>query len=530
MHVTRIFRRALTTRADALRNLEKLLHDSSSSNNNNDLVQPVYNRITSEIKRSYPIHSYNESLDPSTGASLAKIPLAAVPALGRSLDFMEKYRLDWADLPMPKRGDIIGQIRDALKREKDSLASIISLEMGKIFTEAQGEVQEFIDVCDYAVGLSRQIGGTIFPSERKGHFLVEKYNPIGTVGIISAFNFPVAVYGWNLALALVCGNPVLWKPAPSTALCGVAVINLIHEVLDKNGISPAVCTLINGGAEVGMEMAKDPRVRLLSFTGSTNVGKLVGNAVQQRMGKSILELGGNNAVIVMADADLDLALKSILFAAIGTAGQRCTTVRRLFLHQDIHDAFISKLVSAYKLIRIGDPFDDVLCGPLHSQTAMDNHATAIKSAVQQGGNILCGGNVYNIPGFFVEPTLISIVPCAEIVQEEIFSPILYVHKFKDLDAAIAMNNGVKQGLSSSLFTSSLGNIFRWTSHRGSDCGIVNVNIPTNGAEIGGAFGGEKESGMGRESGSDAWKQYCKQQTCTINYGNDITLSQGVNFV
>uniref|UniRef100_A0A8C3US19 aldehyde dehydrogenase (NAD(+)) n=1 Tax=Catharus ustulatus TaxID=91951 RepID=A0A8C3US19_CATUS len=373
----------------------------------------------------------------------------------------------WADIPAPKRGEVVRQIGDALRQKIKVLGSLVSLEMGKIFVEGVGEVQEYVDVCDYAVGLSRMIGGPILPSERPGHALIEQWNPVGLVGIITAFNFPVAVYGWNSAIAMICGNACLWKGAPTTSLVSVAVTKIIAKVLEDNKLPGAICSLVCGGADIGTAMAKDERMDLLSFTGSTKVGKQVALMVQERFGRSLLELGGNNAIIVFEDADLNLVIPSALFAAVGTAGQRCTTARRL---------------------------------------------------------------VINRPGNYVEPTIVTGLPHnAPIVHTETFAPILYVLKFKEEEEVFAWNNEVKQGLSSSIFTKDLGRIFRWLGPKGSDCGIVNVNIPTSGAEIGGAFGGEKHTGGGRESGSDSWKLYMRRSTCTINYSKDLPLAQGIKF-
>uniref|UniRef100_A0A8C6YJT9 Aldehyde dehydrogenase 7 family member A1 n=1 Tax=Nothoprocta perdicaria TaxID=30464 RepID=A0A8C6YJT9_NOTPE len=422
----------------------------------------------------------------------------------------------WADIPAPKRGEIVRQIGDALRQKIKVLGSLVSLEMGKILVEGVGEVQEYVDVCDYAVGLSRMIGGPILPSERPGHALIEQWNPVGLVGIITAFNFPVAVYGWNSAIAMVCGNY-----AKVTEL-------IIAKVLEDNNVPGAVCSLACGGAEIGTAMARDERMDLLSFTGSTKVGKQVALMVQERFGRSLLELGGNNAII---DADLNLVIPSALFAAVGTAGQRCTTARRLFLHESIHDEVVEKLVKAYAQVRIGDPWDsDTLYGPLHTKEAVKMYLDAVEQAKQQGGSVVCGGKVINRPGNYVEPTIVTGLPHnAPIVHTETFAPILYVLKFKAEEEVFAWNNEVKQGLSSSIFTKDLGRIFRWLGPKGSDCGIVNVNIPTSGAEIGGAFGGEKHTGGGRESGSDSWKLYMRRSTCTINYSKDLPLAQGIKF-
>uniref|UniRef100_A0A8C3ES34 aldehyde dehydrogenase (NAD(+)) n=1 Tax=Corvus moneduloides TaxID=1196302 RepID=A0A8C3ES34_CORMO len=434
-------------------------------------------------------------------------------------------------IPAPKRGEIVRQIGDALRQKIKVLGSLVSLEMGKIFVEGVGEVQEYVDVCDYAVGLSRMIGGPILPSERPGHALIEQWNPVGLVGVITAFNFPVAVYGWNSAIAMICGNACLWKGAPTTSLVSVAVTKIIAKVLEDNKLPGAICSLVCGGADIGTAMARDERMDLLSFTGSTKVGKQVALMVQERFGRSLLELGGNNAIIVFEDADLNLVIPSALFAAVGTAGQRCTTARRLFLHESIHDEVVAKLAKAYAQVRIGDPWDsDTLYGPLHTKEAVKMFLDAVEQAKQQGGSVVCGGKVINRPGNYVEPTIVTGLPHnAPIVHTETFAPILYVLKFKEEEEVFAWNNEVKQGLSSSIFTKDLGRIFRWLGPKGSDCGIVNVNIPTSGAEIGGAFGGEKHTGGGRESGSDSWKLYMRRSTCTINYSKDLPLAQGIKF-
>ncbi|KAK2823548.1 hypothetical protein Q7C36_020148 [Tachysurus vachellii] len=442
----------------------------------------------------------------------------------------EAWKL-WADIPAPKRGEIVRQIGDALRKKIKVLGSLVSLEMGKIYVEGVGEVQEYVDVCDYAVGLSRMIGGPVLPSERPGHALIEQWNPVGLVGIITAFNFPVAVYGWNNAIALICGNVCLWKGAPTTPLTSVAVTRIVAEVLEQNNLPGAICSMTCGGADIGTALAKDERVDLVSFTGSTHVGKQVALMVQERFGRQLLELGGNNAIIVFEDADLNMVVPSALFASVGTAGQRCTTTRRLMLHESVHDEVVERLIKAYKQVRIGDPWDpSTLYGPLHTKQAVDQYLAAIEQAKKQGGTLVCGGKVMDRPGNYVEPTIFTgLAHDAPIVHTETFVPILYVIKFKTEEEAFAWNNEVKQGLSSSIFTKDMGRVFRWLGPKGSDCGIVNVNIPTSGAEIGGAFGGEKHTGGGRESGSDSWKQYMRRSTCTINYSKDLPLAQGIKF-
>lgn len=441
----------------------------------------------------------------------------------------------WADLPMPKRGEVVRQIGNKLLDKKHELGSLISLEMGKILAEGEGEVQEFIDVCDYATGLSRMIAGSVLPSERIDHKLFEMWNPIGSMGIITAFNFPVAVYGWNAAIAMVCGDTMIWKGAPTTPLTSIAVTKLVASVLKENNLPQAISTLVTGGADLGSAIARDTKLPLVSFTGSTKVGQQVGMKVQERFGRSILELGGNNAIIVCEDADMNLVIPSILFACVGTAGQRCTTTRRLFLHEKIHDQVVEKLKEAYKQVRIGNPLkESVICGPLHTKAALLAYEQTIEEAREVGGTIEFGGNsrvnVAGEGGNYVEPTIVSgLNHDSPVVQRETFVPIVYALKFNSFEQVIGYNNEVDQGLSSSVFTRDLSNIFRWLGSKGSDCGIVNVNIPTNGAEIGGAFGGNKHTGGGRESGSDSWKQYMRRSTCTINYGNQLPLAQGINF-
>ncbi|KAJ8574669.1 hypothetical protein ON010_g4545 [Phytophthora cinnamomi] len=445
---------------------------------------------------------------------------------------MDEAKPQWCDLPAPARGEIVRQIGEELRNKRDALGKLISLEMGKIYVEGVGEVQEAIDICDFAVGLSRTLNGSVIPSERPGHFMMERYNPLkGHVGIVTAFNFPCAVLFWNAALSLVCGNTQIWKPSESLSLTSVACTKIIADVLERNGHPGAIASLICGsGAEVGEAMLHDKSMELISFTGSTKVGRHVNEVVSSRFGKTILELGGNNAMIVDKDADLEMALRATLFSAVGTAGQRCTSLRRLFLHEDIHDEFLNRLVSAYQNVKIGDPLKDgVLCGPLHNTQAVKNYLDGIDSIKKQGGKILTGGKKVEGDGHFVEPTIVSIAHDADIVQKEIFAPILYALKFKTLEEAIEKNNAVPQGLSSSLFTKNQAAIFKWTGPLGSDCGIVNINIGPSGAEIGGAFGGEKETGGGRESGSDAWKQYMRRSTCTINYSKELPLAQGIDF-
>ncbi|KAF9980079.1 Alpha-aminoadipic semialdehyde dehydrogenase [Mortierella antarctica] len=453
-----------------------------------------------------------DSVSPADGSVIGRVQTGTVEELNETLKKMEDVKVMWRETPAPKRGEIVRQMRDALNEKLEPLGALVSLEMGKILPEGKGEVQEYIDICDFALGLGRSLNGKVVPSERPGHFMIEQWNPIGTVGVISAFNFPVAVYGWNSAIALVCGNPVVWKGAPTTNLSSIAVTKILEKVLVKNGLPGALCSLVAGGADVGQSMVEDERVKLLSFTGSTAVGRKVGETVAKRFGKSLLELGGNNAIVVMDDADLDLALRSVLFAA------------------KIHDEFIEKLVKAYQTIRIGDPLEaGTLCGPLHTKAAVEHYKQGIEAVKAQGGKILTGGKVLDRPGNYVVPTITSISPDADVVQNEIFVPILHTMKVKSFEHAVEINNSVKQGLSSSLFTRNPEYLFKWVGPSGSDCGIANINLPSSGAEIGCAFGGEKETGGGRESGSDAWKQYMRRSTCVINYTGQLPLAQGIKF-
>ncbi len=442
--------------------------------------------------------------------------------------------LQWRLWPAPKRGEVVRQIGEALRTNKEPLGKLVSYEMGKSLQEGLGEVQEMIDICDFAVGLSRQLYGLTMHSERPNHRMYEQWHPLGIVGIISAFNFPVAVWSWNAALAWVCGNVCVWKPSEKVPLCSVAVQNIVEEVFKKNNVPEGVNCLIQGTREVGEWMSNDTRITLISATGSTRMGKAVGAAVAGRLGKTILELGGNNAIIISKDADTDMALIGCVFGAVGTAGQRCTTTRRLIIHESIYDSFKQKLVNAYKQLQIGDPLNSKNhVGPLIDKDAVTQYLSAIEQCKQQGGNFIVEGGVLEGIGYesgcYVKPCIAEANNNMAIVQHETFAPILYIMKYKTIEEAIAMQNNVPQGLSSSIMTLNLREAELFLSHRGSDCGIANVNIGTSGAEIGGAFGGEKETGGGRESGSDAWKAYMRRQTNTINYGSNLPLAQGIEF-
>ncbi len=473
------------------------------------------------------------SVDPATGDVIASVRLASRADYETVVAAAEKAFVKWRMVPAPQRGEIVRQIAEALRAHKDDLGRLVTLEVGKLLSEGLGEVQEGIDVCDYAVGLSRSMAGLTLHSERPNHRMYEQWHPLGLVGVITAFNFPHAVWAWNSMLGLVCGDAVVWKPSIKAPLTAIATHKICEEVLAKHGHSGVFGLVIGEDKEVGEAMIHDHRFPLISATGSTRMGKIVGKAVAERLGRSLLELGGNNAIIVNKDADLDLALRAVAFGAVGTAGQRCTSTRRLYLHEDIADTFLTRLVKVYGSIKIGNPQEDgVLCGPLIDEDAVRMYEHAVKTAQEQGGKLLYGGE--RLPGGAGKGTYVkpSIVACSEAIamsREETFAPILYVFRFKDVDDAIDRNNAVVQGLSSSMFTDSFRAAETFLSARGSDCGIANINIGTSGAEIGGAFGGEKETGGGRESGSDSWKAYMRRQTCTMNWGKDLPLAQGVKF-
>ena len=442
--------------------------------------------------------------------------------------------IEWRNWPAPKRGEIVRQMGDALRKEKQALGQLVSYEMGKSLQEGLGEVQEMIDICDFAVGLSRQLYGLTMHSERPSHRMYEQWHPLGIVGIISAFNFPVAVWSWNAALAWVCGNVTVWKPSEKTPLCGIAIQNIIAKVFKDNNVPEGVNNLIQGGREVGEWMSKDTRIPLVSATGSTRMGKLLNTAVAERLGKTILELGGNNAIIISEHADLDMSLIGAVFGAVGTAGQRCTSTRRLIIHEKVYDSFVAKLTKAYGQIKIGDPLDSKNhMGPLIDKAAVKMYLHSIEACKKEGGKFLVEGGVLEGKGYesgcYVKPCIAEALPHYAIVQHETFAPILYVMKYSKLEEAIAIQNGVPQGLSSAIMTLNMRESELFLSQSGSDCGIANVNIGTSGAEIGGAFGGEKETGGGRESGSDAWKAYMRRQTNTINWSNHLPLAQGIQF-
>ena len=470
-----------------------------------------------------------ESINPATGRPIARVRLAAAEDYERVVESARAAFPGWRDVPAPRRGEVVRQLGQALRTHKQELGLLVTLETGKIRSEGEGEVQEMIDMCDFAVGLSRQLGGPTMASERSRHRMSEQWHPLGPVGIITAFNFPVAVWAWNAALAAVCGDTMVWKPSPETPLTAIAVQHIVNEVAAANGC-PGVFNLCAGDAALGERLAADRRLPLISATGSCRMGARVGEVAGRRLGRALLELGGNNAIILTPDANLDLALRAILFAAVGTAGQRCTTLRRLIVHESIADDFLARLKRAYASVRIGDPWEDgVLMGPLINERAVAAMLEALDAARSQGGEVLHGGRRLDRPGYFVEPAIVRARPEMPIVQRETFAPILYVLTYATLDEALAIHNGVEQGLSSAIFTERLSEAERFLAAAGSDCGIANVNIGTSGAEIGGAFGGEKATGGGREAGSDAWKAYMRRQTCTINAGTDLPLAQGVKF-
>jgi aldehyde dehydrogenase (NAD+) len=471
-----------------------------------------------------------ESINPANGEIIASVRSTSLAEYEQVVAAAQESFKTWRTLPAPVRGEAVRRIGNALRQYKDPLGSLVSLEMGKIKAEGDGEVQEMIDIADFAVGQSRMMYGRTMHSERPQHRMYEQWHPLGIVGTISAFNFPVAVYAWNSCLASICGNVNIWKPSPKAPLCGVAVQKIINEALADLDM-PAVFFLINDGSnELAQKFVADKRVDLVSFTGSCGVGRQVGEKVAARMGKSLLELGGNNSIIVDEHANMDLVVPAIVFGSVGTAGQRCTSTRRIIAHSSRFEELKSVLVKAYGQIRIGDPLDrDTLMGPVIDAASVERVVTACETVREAGGEVLCGGEAIDRPGNFITPAIAVARNDWDIVQTETFGPILYLISYETLDEAIAMQNGVVQGLSSAIFTDSLQNAEYFLSAGGSDCGIANVNIGTSGAEIGGAFGGEKETGGGREAGSDSWKAYMRRQTNTINWGKDLPLAQGINF-
>jgi len=475
-----------------------------------------------------------ESKSPVDGHIIGTVHLGGAKDYDQVVDTAHQAFLVWRNLPAPKRGEIIRQIGDRLRLHKDALGKLVSYEMGKSLQEGLGEVQEMIDICDFAVGLSRQLYGLTMHSERPMHRMYEQYHPLGVVGIISAFNFPVAVWSWNAMIAWVCGNTCVWKPSEKTPLTGIACQHIVAVVFAENNIPEGVSCLIIGDAHIGKAMATDERVSLISATGSTAMGKSVASTVAQRLGKSLLELGGNNAIIISPDADLKLVIPAVVFGAVGTCGQRCTTTRRLIVHSAVYNDVKIALANAYKQLKIGNPLlSENHVGPLIDIDAVLSFSAAIEQAKKEGGKLLAGGNLFTGEGYdsgcYVQPAIVEMSSQTNIVKEETFAPILYMLPYETLDEAIALQNAVTQGLSSAIFTQNLAEAEAFLSVKGSDCGIANVNIGTSGAEIGGAFGGEKATGGGRESGSDSWKFYMRRQTNTINYGTTMPLAQGIKF-
>ncbi|NDY94462.1 aldehyde dehydrogenase family protein [Wenzhouxiangella limi] len=471
-----------------------------------------------------------EAINSANGQVIGRISAATEADYDRVITVAQEAAEAWKMIPAPVRGEAVRRVTDALRDYKDPLGSLVALEMGKIKPEGDGEVQEMIDIGDFALGQSRMLYGKTMHSERPGHRMYEQWHPLGVVGVVTAFNFPVAVWAWNALLSAICGNATVWKPSPKGALCCAAVQNIVNEALADTDYPPVFTSFMESGHELAGRFIDDERVALMSFTGSSQVGRMVGERVARRFGKSLLELGGNNAIILDPTADLKIAIPGIVFGAVGTAGQRCTSTRRLIVHESIADDVSDTLVKAYQQVRIGDPLEPgTLMGPLTDAAAVERFEQAVARARQAGGEVLTGGKRIEGEGFFVEPTIIRAENHWDIVQEETFAPILYVIRYKTLEEALQLHNDVRQGLSSAIFTTDLRSAEYYLSHRGSDCGIANVNIGTSGAEIGGAFGGEKETGGGRESGSDAWKAYMRRQTNTINWSTELPLAQGIKF-
>lgn len=489
---------------------------------------------TGNASGAIPSADFTDSTSPVDNNFIASVARVSESEYDDVVDTAHQAFLVWRTIPAPQRGEIVRQFGDALRQHKQDLGTLVSYEMGKSLQEGLGEVQEMIDICDFATGLSRQLYGLTTQSERPQHRMYEQWHPLGIVGVISAFNFPVAVWSWNAAIAWVCGDVCIWKPSEKTPITAVACQAIIAGVLERNGMPEGVSCLVHGDREMGQRMAADTRIALVSATGSTRMGKSVAATVASRLGKSILELGGNNAIIITPDADLDIALPAAVFGAVGTAGQRCTSTRRLIVHESVYDTFRDKLVNAYGQLKIGDPLDaSVHVGPLIDQDAVALYAQAIEACKQEGGTFVVEGEVLSGKGYesgcFVRPCIAEVHPSFNTVQTETFAPILYLMRYRTIEEAIAIQNGVPQGLSSSIMTVNLREAELFLSAAGSDCGIANVNIGTSGAEIGGAFGGEKETGGGRESGSDAWKAYMRRQTNTINYSDKLPLAQGITF-
>lgn len=475
-----------------------------------------------------------ESKSPIDGKVIAKIVCASEEDYENTVKIAQESYKKWRMIPAPQRGEIVRLIGNRLREYKDELGALVTMEMGKILPEGKGEVQEMIDIADFAVGLSRQLYGLTMHSERAYHRMYEQWHPLGVIGVITSFNFPVAVWAWNTMISAVCGDSNIWKPSSKTPLTAIAVQNIIDDILEEHDCKGIFNLIIGRGRTVGTKLLEDKRLPLISFTGSIPMGRVVSETVGKRLGRSLLELGGNNAIIITPSTDMKLVIRAVLFGAVGTAGQRCTSTRRLIIHDSIYDEVIEKLIKAYKQVTIGNPLEEgILCGPVVEEKAVENMMAALEKAKKDGGKILYGGEHLDSSEYgsdmYVRPAIVEANPDMDIVKEETFAPVLYVMKYKDIDEAIEIHNSVDQGLSSAIFSENMKEIEKFLSHRGSDCGIANVNIGTSGAEIGGAFGGEKETGGGRESGSDSWKVYMRRQTNTINWGDELPLAQGIKF-
>ena len=475
-------------------------------------------------------HELLPVVSPIDGSVVAKVAQASEADYEHIVQTAQKNFLEWRMTPAPVRGQIVREIGDELRRLKEPLGKLVTLEMGKILAEGKGEVQEAIDIADFAVGLSRQLYGLTMQSERPQHRMYEQWHPLGVVGIITAFNFPIAVWSWNATIAAVCGDTMVWKPSSKTPLCAIAVQHIANEVMNRHNVRGIFTLIVGKGSTVGERLINDKRIPLISSTGSTSMGLRVADAAAKRLGRTILELGGNNAIIVAEDANLEMATRAILFGAVGTAGQRCTTTRRIIAQNKIIDELTTRLVKAYNQVKIGDPLEpETLMGPLVDEDAVKTMMSAVEALPKQGGKVVAGGKRVDRPGFYVTPAIIRVPGNTALVCEETFAPILYIMPYETMDDAIRLHNEVPQGLASAIFTDSVKKAERFLSATGSDCGIANVNIGTSGAEIGGAFGGEKDTGGGRESGSDAWKQYMRRQTTTINWSDQLPLAQGIKF-
>jgi aldehyde dehydrogenase (NAD+) len=476
-----------------------------------------------------------DAFSPADGSIIAKVKQGTLSDYNETIITAKEAFVEWRKVPAPLRGEVVRKIGNELRKYKEPLGKLVSYEMGKIYQEGLGEVQEMIDICDFAVGQSRQLYGFTMHSERPAHRMYDQYHPLGVVGVVSAFNFPVAVWAWNAMIALVCGDVVVWKPSSKVLLCAVAVHNIIAKVLKESEVPEGVLSLVATSSKyLGDDMFSDKNIPLISFTGSTKIGKKVGRLVGERLGRSILELGGNNAIIVTPNADIEMTLRAIVFGAVGTCGQRCTSTRRIIVHDSLYQTIKEKLISVYKSIKIGSPLDpETLVGPLVDKWAVETYLKSIESVKEQGGTIIYGGTVKQGEGYesgcYVVPCLAEVENHYDIVQDETFAPLLYLIKYSDIEEAIKIHNNVPQGLSSSMFSTNILETEKFLSYAGSDCGIANINIGTSGAEIGGAFGGEKDTGGGRESGSDAWKSYMRRQTNTINYSTELPLAQGIEF-